>query len=574
MHFIKFFKLYTFILLLLPFSVFSKSLDNAAFTQLMKLKLTEAVQNKSALSINGENLFATNGINKIYQLNNYASLWDEESSTQLLTEINDSYTYDGLQKKDYILSEIDLIIKGQQLNDLEVKERVNSELALTESLLRLNYHLRFGKVNPESLDSNWNYDKRLNFKTPFTTLYQAIKDKKINQHLNKERPTHQHYQKLRNILAKYRKLEQGGGWSAIDTGPTIKPGHEGKRVIQLRNRLLKTDDVFANSTNNDLTQPYNESLQQAVTRFQKQHSLDIDGKVGKNTLNALNISTTERTDQIRVNLERLRWIMHELDDKFLLVDIPGFKVLYINKGKIEWQGKIQVGKAYTSTPVFKGKLKYLEFNPTWTIPPGIIKRSILPGLKKDPEYLTKKGFVLLDLKGNKVNSNGINWNSLKGFPYMVRQPAGKDNALGQVKFIFPNSHFVFLHDTNHREYFSRNSRTFSSGCVRVENPFDLAEQLLQTTQGWNRKEIDQLVASGKTKRVHPKDNISVLITYTTVGIDQQKQVFFKPDIYKRDNKVLTALNGKIIIAKDIKKALTKENQSKYQRDRNKSSYSY
>ena len=140
---------------------------------------------------------------------------------------------------------------------------------------------------------------------------------------------------------------------------------------------------------------------------------------------------------------------------------------------------------------------------------------------------------------------------------MVRQPAGKNNALGLVKFIFPNSHFVFLHDTNHRELFDRNTRTFSAGCIRVENPFELSEQLLATTQDWNRKNIDQLVASGKTKRVQPKDKIPVLITYTTVGMDEQGKAHFKPDIYNRDSAVLAGLNGKIKIAKDVKKALKK-----------------
>jgi len=554
---LKYLKIYTLLLFFLPITIFAKSLDNSQFSELMKLRLKEGQKTRASLSIDGKKLFGVNAINSLYETNNYASLWNETAGEQLLTEINQAVLFDGLVRDDYMLPGIEAMVKGQELSDLDTKQRVERELELTESFLRLNYHLRFGKVNPEAIDSNWNYEKRLDFKDPVEDLSRAIKDKKIKALLAKERPAHSHYHKLRGILAEYRKLETAGGWKAIDSGPTIKLGQQGKRITQVRERLIKTDELFAKTGVKELALPYNENLQQAIIRFQKQHSLDTDGKVGKNTLNALNLSVADRIDQIRLNLERLRWVMHELDDKFILVDIPGFKVILINNGKFEWQGKIQVGRAYTATPIFKGKLKYLEFNPTWTIPPGIIKRSILPGLKKDSDYLAKKGFLLLDLKGKELNPKSIDWNAIKGFPYMVRQPAGKNNALGLVKFIFPNSHFVFLHDTNHRELFDRNTRTFSAGCIRVENPFEFATHLLEKTPGWNRKNIDELVASGETKRINPKDSIDVLITYTTVGVDQHDNVVFKQDIYNRDKAVLAALNGKIKVAKDVKKALQK-----------------
>lgn len=557
MHFFKLIKPYTLLLFLLPTSVFAKSLDNSQFSELMKARLNVGQQTTNNLTIDGEKLLGVNAIKRIYQLNDYGPLWNEPASKQLSNEINEAVSLDGLQKQDYTLPGLESLFNGQQLKDLNAKDRVERELALTESFLRLNYHLRFGKVDPESLDSNWNYGKRLDFKDPVAAVYQAIKEQNVKTLLDKERPAHPYYHKLRQVLAHYRELETSGDRKAIDSGPTLKPGHEGDRVIQVRERLMKTDDLLAKSATDGSSSLYDKNLEQAVIRFQKQQNLDTDGKVGKNTLNALNMSVADRIDQIRVNLERLRWVMHEIEDDFLLVDLPGFEAFFMKNGQKEWQGKIQVGKAFTATPVFKGKLEYLEFNPTWTIPPGIIRRSILPGLRKDPGYLDKKGYLLLDFKGKKIDPHSIDWNNIKGFPYVVRQPAGKNNALGLVKFIFPNSHFVFLHDTNHRELFTRNTRTFSAGCIRVEKPFELSEQLLKTTQGWDRKAIDQLVASGKTKRVHPKDKISVLITYTTVGVDEQGKARFKPDIYNRDNAVLAGLNGKIKVAKDVQKALKK-----------------
>ncbi len=557
MRFFKLIKPYILLLLLLPLSVYAKSLDNSHFSEVMKLRLNVGQPPTNSLTLDGERLLGVNAIKRMYRLNNFDPLWNEKTSKQLFSEINEAVTLDGLQKQDYTLPGIESLINGQHLKDLSAKDRVERELALTESLLRLTYHLRFGKVDPVSLDSNWNYAKRLDFEDPVAALYQAIKDQNVKTILDGERPAHPYYHKLQKILANYRALETAGGWQPIEPGPTIKLDQQGDRIIQVRERLMKTDVLLAKSTPDSSSSLYDKNLQQAIIRFQKQHSLDTDGKVGKNTLNALNMSVADRIDQIRVNLERLRWVMHEIGDEFLLVDLPGFEAFFMRNGQKEWQGKIQVGKAFTATPVFKGKLEYLEFNPTWTIPPGIIRRSILPNLRKDPGYLDKKGYLLLDFKGKKVNPHSVDWKNIKGFPYIVRQPAGKNNALGLVKFIFPNSHFVFLHDTNHRELFNRNTRTFSAGCIRVEKPFKLSEKLLATTQGWDRKNIDQLVTSGKTKRVHPKDKIPVLITYTTVGMDEQGKARFKPDIYKRDSAVLAGLNGPIKIAKDVKKALKK-----------------
>lgn len=557
MRFFKFITVYTLLLFLLPFSVVGKSLDESHFSDLIKLKLKEVQAVNNSLSSAGEKLLAVNAIKRMYQLNDFNPLWNDGASLQLLSGISESVALDGLQKQDYMLPGLEALAKGQSIDDLDVEQRVEIELVLTESLLRLNYHLRFGKVDALSLDSNWNYGKRLDFKDPMVALYLAVKEQNVKVLLDEQRPAHNYYHKLRNILALYRKYELAGGWKPIAPGPTIKLGHEGPRIIQVRERLLKTDGFLAKAVVDKLSPVYDENLQQAIIRFQKQQSLDADGKVGKNTLKALNVSVIDRVNQIRVNLERLRWVLHEIEDDFLLVDIPGFEVILIKDGQRQWQGKIQVGKAFSATPVFKGKLEYLEFNPTWTVPPSIIERTILPGLRKDSGYLDKKGYLLLAFNGKKVDPHSVNWENLKGFPYMVRQPAGKNNALGLVKFIFPNPHFVFLHDTNHRELFARNTRTFSAGCIRVEKPFELSEQLLMSTPGWTRKNIDQLVASGETKRIHPKDKIIVLITYTTVGMDGQGKARFKPDIYQRDSAVLAGLNGPIKIAKDVRKALKK-----------------
>ncbi len=320
----------------------------------------------------------------------------------------------------------------------------------------------------------------------------------------------------------------------------------------MRARLKVTGDYTGEFTPTASDQ-FDPELVAAVMRFQKRHGLEVDGAVGPVTRAALNVSVEERIDQIRVNLERQRWIMHEAYDEFLIVDIAGFQVYWVKDDEVIWQEQVQVGKEFTQTPLFKDNIRYLEINPTWTIPPGIMRRSILPALKKDPNFLDKKGYLLLTQDGERINPKTIDWQSIKTMPYIVRQPPGPDNALGLVKFMFPNPHFVFLHDTNHREFFDRTGRAFSAGCVRVQNPFDLAERLLAGQDGWDRKQIDAVVASGKNTRVNLNRPMRIIIAYLTARSDGQR-VFFKSDVYNRDEAVLSALDGDFRVRKQDRKS--------------------
>lgn len=545
--------LFTLFLLVTTLSDSVVASDQAtAFRETIQEKLATTPQNDALLTINGHKLHGASTIKKIYALNDYYPLWSAEAIQQLVDQI-DASELDGLTKTDYLAGELSLFKLKQQQDKLNPDSRAIYELLLTESLLRLGYHLRFGKVDPVSLDSNWNYKKRLDMKDPATAVYRAIKNQAVNALLDKQRPTHASYRNLQKVLSDYLRIEQQGGWQSIAPGKTIRPGDSSDRIPQIRRRLAITGDYQQDREKFAALNVYDSGLREAVLAFQARHGLAVDGLIGNQTLAAMNVPVTDRIDQIRINLERLRWIMQEISDNYLLVDIAGFEAYLVQDGKQIWRENAVVGKAYTETPVFKGTLKYVEFNPTWTIPPVIIKNTVLPALKKDPRYIAKKGYVLLDFKGNPVDPLSIDWKNQTRFPYMVRQPAGKNNALGLVKFIFPNPHFVFLHDTNHRELFNRTVRTFSSGCIRVENPFKLAELLLAPKPGWeDGSKVYEVIASEKTKRVKTPQQIPVLITYTTVGIDDAGQAVFKPDIYNRDPAVLKGLQGPITVAADVR----------------------
>jgi murein L,D-transpeptidase YcbB/YkuD len=320
------------------------------------------------------------------------------------------------------------------------------------------------------------------------------------------------------------------------------------RVPLLRERLSVTGDFASEAS--DSTR-FNRELEEAVMLFQERHRLTPDGVVGPGTLEAANVTVDARIDQIRVNLERARWVFHAVHGKFVLVDIAGFEVGLREEGGLIWSCRAQVGKPYRATPIFRSDIKYLVFCPTWTIPPGILEKDTLPAVKRDPDYLTKKNINAIGRNGNVVDQSTIDWSkySARNIPYTLRQEPGPNNALGRIKFIFPNPHFVYLHDTPSKSLFDRTDRAFSSGCIRVEKPFELAELLLNDPEKWNREEIERAIESGKTRTVFLPEPMPVLLFYWTVEIGPDGEVHFKKDLYGRDEAVLEGLNGEFTFRK-------------------------
>ncbi len=351
------------------------------------------------------------------------------------------------------------------------------------------------------------------------------------------------YDDVLEALARYRAIADKGGWPVVPQGPALKPGMSDPRVPVLRTRLAATGDWQGVDSDSDL---YDADLEQAVRRFQARQGLEDDGVVGKGSLDALNVPVEARIDQIRVNLDRGRWVLRGLGDDYVIVNIAGFETYMIRDGKEIWATKSIVGRNYRKTPVFRDNIRFIEFNPTWTVPPGILGKDILPKARENPAYISEKGFTVVDGSGKQVDPKSIDWSKAKpgNFPYSIVQPPGPENALGLVKFMFPNPYLVYLHDTASRGLFAKSERALSSGCVRIENPFDFAELVLSDQPEWTRKKIDEVVASGETTRVDLKTPLPVLLLYWTVWVDPDGQVSFRRDIYERDSRVLAALNDK------------------------------
>jgi murein L,D-transpeptidase YcbB/YkuD len=316
------------------------------------------------------------------------------------------------------------------------------------------------------------------------------------------------------------------------------------RVQALRARLFVTDGAAQRSSGD--ANLYDQGLQNAVQWFQKRHGLDDDGVIGKNTVAALNVPVEERINEIVVAMERWRWMPENLGRDHLIVNIAGFELRHVTDGQLVDDMAVVVGKPYSRTPVFSDRVRYLEFNPYWNVPPDIAIKEELPKLKTNPAARAAAGFEAV--RGNQVYQlTDIDWSQYGpgNFPFQLRQRPGPANALGRVKFMFPNQFNVYLHDTPSRGAFEADSRAFSHGCVRLSRPLDLATEVLAGTAGWDRRRIDSVVAAGDRTTVNLAQPLPIHITYLTAWVDNGTPNF-RSDIYEQDAKLLNALDGRAL----------------------------
>jgi len=507
----------------------------------IKAAIEQMTQSKK-LKIGDDWIAAIAILPEFYERRHFKPAWIASDKIDNLMRSIDDIEMDGLNPDDY---------HRRQLRDLSEEIKVQSppepqllayrDLLLTDALVLLGYHLNYGKVDPVKLDPNWNMSARMNRRDPVTLIQEAIDSGSFYEFISDLKPRDEFYNQLKAVLAQYQRIKNEGGWQPIPAGPTLKKGMEDDRVKLMRKRLLATGVLTSTASMTSAT--FDDDLEQAVRRFQQRYGLEPDGVAGKNTLEAMNVPVEMRIDQIRVNLERIRWVLHEDLDTFVFVNIPGFKVYYVRNEKLEWTRRAQVGKLFRQTPVFRADMTYLEFNPTWTVPPTILAKDILPAVRKDPGYLKKRNIRVIDSKGKVVNPESINWSKYTGnnFPYQLRQDPGPGNALGQVKFMFPNKHLVYLHDTPSKNLFDRESRAFSSGCVRIENPFEFAQLLLG--KEWDAKRIDEIIKSKKTTTVKLTKPVPVILFYLTALPEFDGGFHFRNDVYSRDEAVLEDLNA-------------------------------
>lgn len=488
---------------------------------------------------------------RFYQNRAYEPAWmDGEGRFVQAKDLVDSIhasSLEGLKPDVYHLGAIEALLAAAEETrvagrpaDLGILSDL--DLLLTDAFLIYGSHLLSGRVDPETTHTRWLLESR---EADLAGILQtALEKKEVHRALEGLLPGYPAYARLREALQDYRKIAERDGWPPVPAGPTLHADERDPRVAALRARLIASGDLGTNEGVDP--EVLDGHVEQAVRRFQGRHGLVADGVVGSATLAALNVPVEDRVRQIEINMERWRWLPDDLGRRYVLVNTADFFLEVVEEGESVLAMRVVAGKKARRTPVLSGRMTYLVLNPYWHIPHKIAVRDILPKTKKDPGYLDRQGirvFENWEEFAPEIPRETIDWSSIRehNFFFKLRQDAGAENALGRVKFMFPNKFAVYLHDTPSRYMFRRNQRDFSSGCIRVEGPIDLAVYVLRGDPEWTREKILSTIESGTTRIVWLPEPIPVHVLYWTAWVDREGALQFRRDVYGRDGPLERAL---------------------------------
>jgi murein L,D-transpeptidase YcbB/YkuD len=445
---------------------------------------------------------------------------------------------EGLTPADYHLNRLNgLATESSAQASLKL-----AEILLTDAFFRLAGDLTSGRFEAMAYDPLWQISG--DAFDPVELLIQALNKGDVSQQLGQLLPGYEAYLRLRVALAGYREIEARGGWPQFNVVHTLRPGDEDPAVAGLRRRL-EIEDVLAVEPvdNPDF---FDAGLQAAVREFQRRHGLEADGAVGPKTREALNIPVEQKIAQIRLNLERWRWLPRDLGDRYLIANTAGYELSLMVEGQKLFQTRTINGKTQRQTPSFASRITHFVVNPQWTVPRTIAVEDLLPKQQQDGSFLESRAIKVMERVGGEwweVNPHTLDWSQYHedNFPFTLRQAAGGQNSLGRVKFYMPNEHDIFLHDTPAVGLFKHPIRAFSSGCVRVQGAQQLAHQLLRVGSQSPLDELVRPLKSGETLTTVLSQPMPVYLVYFTVWVDDSGEVQFRPDIFERDKDLLLAL---------------------------------
>lgn len=489
-------------------------------------------QRIEALPTRGPTAAADAATAAFYTRRDFAPAWESATRRERLAAALDDLRSDGLDPDDYRIAEA----AADDAVSLAARD-----VAITRRLLLALQHLHEGRVDPFTLDPQWNVPRdRFDGPGSAQALEAALASDAYLALFETARPSHWLYGRLRLALQRLHAIAAAGGWPILPKGPSLRPGDRSEITLLLRERLrISGEGLALDVSGAGDPQIYDADLEAALRRFQTAQYLESDGVLGRATREALNVPVSARIAQMRVNLERARWLLSRSQPRFVLVDLAGYRALYFRDREVVWRGRVQVGRPYRRTPVFEAKITYLTLNPTWTVPPTILREDILPKLRSDPGYLDRQHLRVVDRQGRELPRDAVDLGRVGN--WYLRQDAGPENALGRVAIRFPNPYSVYMHDTPSQALFDEHQRAFSSGCIRVERAPELARLLLDDETQWNAAAFDAAIAAGETRNVSLREPVPLLIAYWTVDVGPDGQFAFRPDIYDRDAAVLEAL---------------------------------
>jgi murein L,D-transpeptidase YcbB/YkuD len=507
-------------------------------------------------------------VRAFYESNGWKPVWvsgrKPTPQAQALIAAVQKAEAEGLNAAQYDLPDEGTVAAAASWNPLKKgladDQALDLDLRLSYAFVKYATHMASGRTDPATVDSHW-------FVTPrkidaAAVMKQALDSGNVEQALRSLAPQHPQYERLRETLARYRDIAARGGWPTLPDGLRLKPGSRGPQVAVLRERLAASGDLAqGDRAQGDVAQQeapapvaspapkarptaratatpsavFDAEVRAALKRFEQRHGLNADGLLDAETVRALNVPVEERIEQLTLNMERWRWLPESLGERHILVNVPTYQLDVYENGHVVLPMRVVAGKKENPTPIFMDKMENVVFSPYWNVPPDIARKETIPAAMRDPGYLSRNDMELV--KGSHVVSPwSVGWDAVAAGNYTFRQRPGEKNALGHVKFLFPNQFDVYLHDTPADSLFARTDRSFSHGCVRVEKPEELAEYVLRSQPEWTPERIRAAMYAGVEKWVTLKEPLPVYILYMTAWVEPDGAVQFREDIYGHDQK--------------------------------------
>ena len=431
-------------------------------------------------------------ITSFYTKFNFETVWIDKSQRNfILNEFRNS-ELEGLQPNDYHLAELQIL--ENQFDTLSTEQLVEYDLLLTQNAQSYIEHISKGKLNPKSIYNDWELKPKL--VDVAQILYTCFDQNNFKSTIEACKPKHIIYQKLKSSL---RLLNQfpPDTLGVIGLKEKITFNKKNKYVVRLKYRLLFWGDLKSNDTL--FTAVYDKNTFEAIKTFQARHGLLPDGVIGRSTIDALNFTKDQRIEQVIANLERWKWFAHDFENHYLLINIPDYNLVAVKAADTLLTQRVVVGRNTRKTPILESKISNINLNPNWTVPPTILKEDIFPEAEKDPNIFKKKGLIILDADQKEVNP--WEWKKENAGKYKYVQKPSYHNSLGVMKINFPNRFSVYLHDTNHRNYFDFTYRSLSSGCVRLQKPLEMAEYLINDADKWDLQTLNDTTTIAYHKRI-------------------------------------------------------------------------
>jgi murein L,D-transpeptidase YcbB/YkuD len=462
-------------------------------------------------------------LKEFYVATGFKSVWQSKKDREIILDQLNNSEEEGLNVATYAINKLQQYEK--KYDKLKDNERAKYDVLLTRKLQKYIAHLSSGLYNQRDFYNNWDLKKdTIDINSTIAIL---LKTDSLNDKMEQLKPNHIVYKSLKKAL-KIINTFPSSTFNPIAIESKIVLNDTNPSVIDIKKRLMYWKDM---KPRDSISAIYDRETNEAMKKFQIRHGLAADGVIGTGTIAALNFSKNDRKQQILTNLERWKWFPKDMGKEYLIVNIPDYKLTLVKNNDTIRTYKVIVGKNKRPTPVLSSRLSNVILNPTWTVPPTILKEDVIPAISSNRNYLAQTNIKVYDTNGSEVSAS--NWKLLSAKSYRYVQSPGTFNSLGMVKFSFPNRFSVYLHDTNHRDFFGKQKRSLSSGCVRVQNPLELAEYLLGDETKWNVKKITEILQSRKTKHIKIQKEVNIYILYWTAW-SENNTLIFRDDIYNLD----------------------------------------